>query len=422
MQLSKRKIAIIGTGISGLGAAHLLHPHCDITVYEKNDYIGGHSRTLDVPLSSGGSVPVDTGFIVFNRRNYPLLCRLFKALDVPIADSCMSFGVTVNNGWLEYATPHPRQLFAQRRNVFRPAFWGLLRDILRFNRGAKRLMGHPALTLQDLLTQLGVGDWFQRYFLLAMGGAIWSTPTQHMKSFPADAFVRFFDQHGLLTLFDQPQWLTVRGGSRHYVSRLIAPFKDRVLTQCGVSRVWRADEGVMVQDAQGQQRHYDEVVWACQAGQALAAMADASPTEHAVLSSFTTQPNRVVLHTDTRFMPRRRDAWASWVYRSEDRLDHSPHMSLTYWMNNLQPLGTQSPILVTLNPTQPVQRSPAYNEHVFEHPLFNQGAIDAQSQVATIQGLNRYWFCGAYQHNGFHEDGLRSAVEMGAKMGVSPPW
>lgn len=418
---ASKRIAIIGTGISGLGAAHLLHPHHDITVYEKNGYVGGHSRTLDVSLSSG-VVPVDTGFIVFNRRNYPLLCRLFQHLDVPVADSCMSFGVTIHNGWLEYATPHPHRLFAQRRNLFRPAFWGMLQDIIRFNRGAKRMLGQTPLSLQDLLTQLGVGEWFQRYFLLAMGGAIWSTPIDQMKAFPADTLIRFFDNHGLLTLFDQPQWLTVRGGSRQYVSRLTAPFQDRIRTHCGACRVWRTEDGVVIQDTQGQEAAYDEVVWACHADQALALMADASPTEQTVLSAFTYQPNRAVLHTDTRLMPRRRQAWASWVYRSDHPIDHSSRMSLTYWMNSLQPLGTDEPVLVTLNPHHDVAPSDAYNEHVFEHPLFDQGAIQAQPILPSIQGVHRYWFCGAYQRYGFHEDGLRSAVEMVANMGIVPPW
>ncbi|MDE1901791.1 MAG: FAD-dependent oxidoreductase [Alphaproteobacteria bacterium] len=419
---SRKKIAIIGAGISGLAAASILHPHHEITVYEKNDYIGGHSRTIEVSTKDG-TIPVDTGFIVFNKRNYPLLTRLFEHFQVPVVESDMSFGASIDGGWLEYGTQKLSNIFAQKRNLLRPSFWGMVSDILKFNSLAGvYLSKDPSFTLGDCLDDLELGPWFRDYFLLAMGGAIWSTPVSEMLKFPACTFIRFFENHGLLTVNDHPQWYTVRGGSREYVRRLTEPFKNRVLLNCGVKKTIRDGNGVIIEDLRGEKQLYDDVVFACHADQALAMIADASSDEKKILSAFRYQPNRAVLHSDISFMPKKRQAWASWVYLSEERSDKSPCVSLSYWMNNLQPLETEQPLIVTLNPGREPDPSLVYNDYMFEHPVFDAAAINNQHKIDDIQGYNRLWFCGAYQRYGFHEDGLGSAVKLTQRMGIDPPW
>lgn len=420
--LKRKKIAIIGSGISGLGAASLLHPHHDITVYEKNSYIGGHSRTVEVKTDNG-VIPVDTGFIVFNYRNYPLLTRLFAHLQVPVAKSEMSFGASIQDGWLEYGTQHLHNMFAQKHNLLRPAYWRMIVDILRFNATAKRFADSaPSVTLGECLDALRMGPWFRNYFLLAVGGAIWSTPPEQMLKFPARTFIRFFDNHGLLTVNNQPQWYTVEGGSREYVKRLTEPFTDRIRLSTGVRKVMRSQEGVTVIDDRGHNDAFDEAVFACHADQALTMMEQPDAAEHAILSAFTYQPNRIVLHSDTSFMPRRKAAWASWVYISEQPKDKKPRVCLSYWMNNLQPLKTSRPLIVTLNPGREPRADLVHDEYIFEHPVFDEAAIRHQSEIERIQGKNRFWFCGAYQRYGFHEDGLGSAVAMARQMGIEPPW
>lgn len=420
--LPRKKIAIIGTGISGLGAASILHGAHDVTLYEKNDYIGGHSRTIDVKTHDG-MVPVDTGFIVFNNRNYPLLTRLFEYLNVPIAKSDMSFGANINNGWLEYGTRTAGGLFAQKKNLLKPPFWAMIADILKFNRLAKDYLSKdPSFTLGECLEELQVGPWFRDYFLLAMGGAIWSTPLDAMMKFPASSFIRFFDNHGLLTINDHPQWYTVRGGSREYVQRLTAPFKDRILLNRGVKKVWRGTDGVVIEDFHGVQGIYDDVVFSCHADQSLAMLADAGPQEKEILSAFRYQSNRAVLHSDISFMPRQKKAWASWVYLAESKSDEGSAVSLSYWMNNLQPIDTKQTLIVTLNPGREPDPCLVHNDYTFEHPVFDEAAVRNQARIDEIQGCNRLWFCGAYQRYGFHEDGLGSAVKMTQRMGINPPW
>lgn len=418
----KKTIAIVGTGISGLGAASLLYPRYDITIYEKNDYIGGHSRTVEVKTKDG-IIPVDTGFIVFNKRNYPYLTRLFDHLKVPYVKSDMSFGASIDNGWLEYGTQKIGNMFAQKRNLLRPAFWGMIADILKFNKSATAYLAKdPSFTLGDCLDELGMRAWFRRYFLLAMGGAIWSTPLDEMLKFPAGTFVRFFENHGLLTVNDHPQWYTVEGGSREYVGRLIEPFKDRIHLNRAAAKVWRDENGAHVEDVHGKRDTYDDVIFACHADQALAMITDANTDEQKILSAFRYQPNRAVLHSDVSFMPKRRNTWASWVYLSENRADDNPNVSLSYWMNNLQPLKTDQPLIVTLNPGREPDPKLVYNDYMFEHPVFDAPAINNQNKIDFIQGQNRLWFCGAYQRYGFHEDGLGSAVKMAKRMGIDSPW
>ncbi len=422
-QSLRKKIAIIGTGISGLGIGSLLHPHHDISLYEKNNYIGGHSRTIEVMTKDGTVVPVDTGFIVFNKRNYPLLTRFFEHLSVPITESDMSFGASIDGGWLEYGTQNLGNIFAQKRNFFRPAFWKMIADVLKFNTKARHyLLKDPTYTLGECLDDLQMGSWFRYYFLLAMGGAIWSTPLAEMLKFPACTLIRFFENHGLLTLNDQPQWYTVHGGSREYIDRLTAPFKDRLHLNRGVKSVSRSKNSVIVEDLSGTQQRYDDIIFACHADQALMMIQDPTGDEKKILSAFRYQPNRAVLHSDLSFMPRRKQAWASWVYLSEGKTDHNPNVSLSYWMNNLQPLKTDQTLIVTLNPGREPDPRYVYNDYMFEHPVFDTAAISTQNKITDIQGRDRLWFCGAYQRYGFHEDGLGSAVKVAAQMGIDPPW
>ena len=422
INITRKRIAIIGTGISGLGAASLLHPHHDITVYEKNPYIGGHSRTVDV-RAKDGIVPVDTGFIVFNYRNYPLLTKLFSHLNVPVTKSDMSFGASIHNGWLEYGTQHPLNIFSQKRNLLRPQFWGMIRDVLKFFKQAKTYLDKdPSISLGQCLDELNMGRWFREYFLLPMGGAIWSTPLPQMLAFPAHSFIRFFNNHGLLSLNDQPQWYTVTGGSKEYVSRLTAPFKNHIRLNCGAVKVTRDNGVVSVLDTLGNTTQFDEVIFACHADQALKMLHNPNADEQRILSSFNYQNNRMVLHSDESFMPKNKGAWASWVYLSESQQDTNDCVSLSYWMNRLQPLNTKVPMIVTLNPGREPKKELVYDEYQFEHPLFDEAAIRAQGVIKTIQGQDKLWFCGAYQRYGFHEDGLGSAVRMVQAMGIEPPW
>ena len=417
------KIAIIGSGISGLGAAHLLNRDHDITVFEKNDYIGGHSRTVAINTPDG-EVPVDTGFIVFNKRNYPLLTKLFAHLDVPIAETDMSFGADIARGWLAYGTYHKLAgIFAQKKNLLRPAYLKMLKDIVRFNKDARRYLAEGTdLSLGELLEEMKMGDWFRDYYLLAMGAAIWSTPTSKMTDFPAQTFLRFFDNHGLLTLTDHPQWYTVVGGSREYVKRITAPYQDKIRYNCAVKSVTRDPEGVTLVDSNGQEYRFDQVVFACHSDQVMQIIDDLSDQEKDVIGNVQYQPNEMILHSDTSFMPKEKKAWSSWVYQSEEKSDQSGNVSLSYWMNNLQPLDTDTPVIVTLNPAREPDPTKIYDRYQFEHPVFDQKAIDAQSRIDALQGINNTWYCGAWQRYGFHEDGLLSAVNVAKKMGVSAVW
>ena len=424
MNESRRNIAIIGSGISGLGIAQILSSHqgFDITVYEKNNYCGGHSRTVDVNTPHG-DIPVDTGFIVFNKRNYPLLNSLFTYLNVPIEKSKMSFGVSINNGWLEYGTQNLVDIFAQKSNFIDIRFLRMVANILKFNRQAKDyLVCDSTITLGQCLDELKLGEWFREYYLLAMGGAIWSTPVSGMLAFPARTFIRFFENHGLLTVKDQPQWYTVKGGSREYIKSLTSSFANRILLGCGATKVLRDGKGAKVYDSKGNNNQYDAVILACHADQALKLIANPTSIEQSVLTDLRYQPNRMVLHSDTSFMPKRKRAWASWVYLSEAKKDKNPQMCLSYWMNNLQPLNSKLPIIITLNPPREPEESLIFDDYWFEHPIFDESAIKAQGRIDDIQGKDCLWFCGAYQRYGFHEDGLISAVKLAENMGVKPLW
>ena len=415
------KIAVIGAGISGLGAAYLLHRHHDITLYEREEYLGGHSRTK-IARYDEVEIPVDTGFIVFNYRNYPHLSGLFKHLHVPVKKSDMSFAATVQNNSIEWGARSVNAVFGQRSNLFRPAFWAMIRDIFRFNREAVKLLETKEdITLGALLDRLKMGEWFRQYFLLPIGGAIWSTPLQAMLEFPAYTFVEFFHKHGLLTINDQPQWYTVEGGSREYVKRLAQPFAEQALTNCAAARITRHGGKVQVKDVQGREQEYDQLVLACHAPEALALLEDVSEQERKVLEAFRTQPNRVVLHKDASQMPMRKSCWASWVYRREE---HSPEdvLTVTYWMNRLQNIDNRYPLFVTLNPVTPIAEELIIDEGVLHHPVYSQEAVKGQKEMKELQGQRATWFCGAYLRYGFHEDGLGSAVDVAKALGAEVPW
>ena len=414
MQLSDREY-------QGLGAAYLLSPHHDVTLYEKNDYIGGHSRTIDVTITIGGqSVPVDTGFIVFNNWNYPNLTGLFKELNVPYEDSDMSFGVCIDEGWLEYSSSG---LFAQRENIFRPAYWKMLFDILKFNKQARKYIEkNENITLGQCLDELKMGDWFRNYYLLAMGAAIWSCPLETIMKFPARTFLQFFKNHGLLNVIKRPQWHTVTGGSREYIKILLDHMKDRLSLEHGAKKVCLKGNSFSVTNSAGQEERYDQVVFACHADEALSLLENPSPKEQEILGAFKYQTNNIVVHHDESLMPKRKSCWASWVYLCEGRDDQKPVVSLSYWMNNLQNFETEEPVIITLNPDRRPHETKVLDEHEFSHPIFDAGAIQAQGRIDEIQGKRGLWFCGAYQRYGFHEDGLWSAVRVAEKMGVKPGW
>lgn len=421
------KIAIIGTGISGNTAAWLLHKQHDITVYEKNDYIGGHSRTLRID-HTGKTLDVDTGFIVFNHRCYPHLTALFNHLGIATAKSDMSFGVSIHaprrKGWLEYGTHSLNSVFGQRRNLLRPAFWRMLRDILRFFKIAPAFIaqGDATVTLGEFIRLHGLGEWFRDHYLLPMGGAIWSCPTEQMLDFPALTFLRFFDNHCLLSPDGQLQWYTVEGGSKRYVEKLTEGFRDRIHLNRGVTRVERQNGKVAVTDVTGATETYDQVIFASHADETLAMLAPPTSEEKRILSCFTYQPNTAYLHRDASFMPRRRACWSSWVYLRESTLGGRQDLSLTYWMNNLQPIDPSRPTFVTLNPDRIPAAELTFDSHVFSHPVFTLDAIRAQSELRDIQGHENIWFCGAYTRYGFHEDGMMSGIEVAKGLGAELPW
>ncbi len=407
-----RRIAVIGGGISGMSAAHMLAGDNAVVLFEAEGRLGGHART--VMAGKRGDQPVDTGFIVFNRVNYPHLVRLFEALNVPVVQSNMSFGASINGGWLEYGLKSLDAVFAQRGNIARPRYLRMIRDILHFNKHGLRLADDPAMTVGDLLGRLGTGDWFRDYYLLPMSGAIWSTPSLGILDFPAQAMMQFFQNHALLSASNQHQWYTVQGGSIEYVRRLQAAMVAQgVDLRLGaeVQGVSRVDGGVSVTAAGGVPEFFDSVVFATHSDDSLAMLTDASPAERAALGAVRYQSNTAILHADTGQMPRSKRAWASWVY-AEDAGGARDVIHLTYWMNSLQPIPMDDPLFVTLNATRAIDPALIHDTVTFRHPVFDLAALAAQGQVRAMNGTANTWFCGAWMKNGFHEDGIGSAYDV----------
>lgn len=424
MDRAPQRIAVIGGGISGLASAWLLGQAHNVTLYEAETRLGGHART--VMAGRRGDISVDTGFIVFNYVNYPHLTGLFRDLDVPVQRSDMSFGVSLGAGRLEYALRTGNALFGQRSNLASPSFYGMVLDILRFNACAETAVtARPELTIAELVHELRLGRAFRDHYLFPICGAIWSTPTSGIGSFPAQALMRFMRNHALLSVGSQHQWWTVSGGSRSYVEKLETALRRRgtiIRTGTPVTSVERGPNGVTIRDASSGSETYDQVIFATPADQALSMLADAAPEERAALGCSRFQPNRVVLHCDPAVMPRRRRCWSSWIYRT-DHLPGSdeattPAVGVTYWMNRLQAIPESDPLFVSLNPEISIPDEAIFDEITFRHPLFDHAALAAQAEIAAMQGKRRTWFAGAWLRNGFHEDGFASAMRIARRFAV----
>ncbi|WP_371039253.1 NAD(P)/FAD-dependent oxidoreductase [Rhodosalinus sp. FB01] len=407
-----RRIAVIGGGISGMGAAHYLADAHRVTLFEAEPRLGGHART--VLAGKHGDQPVDMGFIVFNNANYPLLTRLFDELDVPVTESRMSFGVSIDGGRFEYGLSSLGSVFAQRRNLADPRYWRLIHDVLRFNARGYDTAQEAGLTVGGLLDRLRSGRWFRDYYLLPFSGAIWSVPKAQILEFPARAMLEFFRNHHLLGITGQHQWYTVAGGSIAYVRRLEAALGGQgvdIRKCCAVRSVRRDAGGVEVAVPGGPPERFDEVVFATHSDQAMRLLSDPTAEERATVGRIGYQPNRVVLHSDTGVMPRRRLAWSSWNY-TEDPGGPQGRIGVSYWMNSLQPIPEDDPLFVTLNDARPIREELIHEETTFAHPVYDTAALEAQARLPELQGANGTWFCGAWVKNGFHEDGLSSAHDV----------
>lgn len=420
----KLKVAVIGTGISGMAAAWLLAKRHELTVYEKDERLGGHTNTVETE-SGSERLPVDTGFIVYNERNYPNLVALFKHLGVATRPTDMSFAASLDDGRFEYSGSGLSGLLAQPLNIVRPRMWSMLRDLRRFYHEASLILESPdsaSVTLGEYLDRQGYGDAFIQDHLLPMGAAIWSTPTGDMLEYPLTAFVRFCHNHGLLSLNQRPVWRTVVGGSREYVNKLTASYHGRVRVNTGVRSIRRLGNRVRVEDRQGGIDDYDQAVIATHADQALSLLADADSVERRLLSRFRYERNLAILHSDPALMPKSRRAWSSWNFMSNGRADEQK-VSVTYWMNRLQHLPESHPLFVTLNPLRQPEDGHILRSFLYEHPVFDRGAIQAQRLLWNIQGVRRTWFCGAYFGHGFHEDGLQAGLAVAEQLGgAGRPW
>ena len=440
IRLRPLEVAVIGSGIAGLGAAWLLSQRYRVTLYEKESRIGGHSNTVVVNFG-GRHIAVDTGFIVYNERNYPNLVQLFHHLGVATHATDMSFSVSLDRGRFEYLGGEWSGLFAQPANWLRPSYWRMLADCLRFFREAPALLAspcgvadpkHAGPSLGDYLEHAGYSRRFVEDHLLPMGAAIWSVPLERMRAFPARSFVRFFANHGLLQATRRPQWRTVTGGAAEYVKRIVAALPEGVRTDAAVTGIRPDGNGVLVRDARGLVRRFDRVVVATHADQALAMLEAPSDAEHRILGAMSYQPNLAVLHRDPALMPRRRRAWASWNYIAEGAVsprgaesanDHGKRgASVTYWMNRLQKLDPDCPLFVSLNPLRAPRDELTIGAFEYSHPAFDAAALAAQGQLASIQGVHNIWYCGSWCGHGFHEDALASGLACAEALGVQRPW
>jgi len=410
-----KRTAIIGTGIAGLGCAHFLHRRSDLTIYEKNDYPGGHTNTVSV-AEDNRSVPIDTGFMVFNEVTYPNLTRLFRELQVPVQPAPMSFSVQHRPTRLEFCGTSLNHLFAQRSNLLRPRFWRMLWQINRFNSEAVGALAGTEFqnhTLGEYVRVRQYGSDFLDFYLVPMSSAVWSTPPALMLEFPAVTLLRFFHNHGFLGLHTQHPWFTVVNGTKSYVEKLTAPFRDKIRLRRGANRVRRTAEGVKVEDSNGQTETFDQVIFASHADESLKLLSDADEQEKALLGEFKYQPNSALLHTDESVMPRNRLCWAAWNYRIDHAADGNLSPSTVYWMNRLQSLPGRRNYFVSINGEKSVNPKSILKRIAYEHPLFSLGAIRAQRGMAKLnERMNRVFFCGSYFRHGFHEDAFASALDL----------
>ncbi len=419
------KIAVIGSGISGMSAAWLLSQRHEVTVFEAQRRLGGHSHTVEAP-GPDGPLPVDMGFIVYNEASYPNLVALFDHLGVATKATDMSFAVSLDKGDLEYGGNDLFALFAQWRNLVRPRFWSMLRDLVRFYREAPAhacALDSRMTSLGDYLSDQGYGRAFQEDHLLPQAAAIWSTSSSNIRDYPAAAFIRFCENHGLLQILNRPVWRTVQGGSRAYVERLTAAYAERVRLGQAVKGVRRTANGVFVRTADGESERFDHVVIAAHADEGLALLEDPTPREQALVGAFSYTRNVAVLHSDESLMPRRRRTWSAWNYVGESRDGGDRDLCVTYWMNALQGLPREAPLFVTLNPVRQPDPAKVIRTEVYDHPLFDAPAMIAQKDLWSLQGRQNTWWCGAYFGSGFHEDGLQAGLAVAEALGgLKRPW
>lgn len=415
------RIAVVGGGVAGIAAAHLLQRRHDVTLFEKNGYVGGHTHTIVIDHGPDAGTPVDTGFIVLNDRTYPLLIRFLAGLEVPIRKSEMSFSYTCRRAGLQYASRNLDTLFAQRRNLLRPAYWRFLIEIVRFNAKTRKRLAAGSLqglSLGEYLREEAVLPSLVESYLIPMAAAIWSTPDAQMMDFPAESFFRFMENHGLLSVSDQPQWYCVEGGSHAYVKTFMKGFTGRVFTDRPVERIRRNGSGAVLTFLDGKEETYQKVVIATHADDALGLLADPSSEETASLSPWAYNRNRVVLHTDASFLPENPRVRASWNYLREKETSPGAPVMLTYHMNRLQGLLTERDYCVTLNPVRPVKSSRIIRELVYRHPVYTAEAIATQRSLSMLNGLRHTFFCGSYFGYGFHEDALRSGLNVAEAFGI----
>ena len=422
LSTKRQRVAVIGSGIAGMASAWLLAAHHDVTLFEAAAYPGGHTNTVDIDVD-GVQVAVDTGFLVFNERTYPNLMALFAELGLPSCGTDMSFSVSLDRGHDEWAGTDLRTMFAQPTKLVSPRFYGMLWDVLRFNRSAERLLelaGHGQLTLAELLQQEGYGRHFRDHYLVPMAAAIWSSPSQEILNFPAATFLRFCMNHGLLQVFHRPRWFTVPGGARQYVQKMQERIRDLRLST-PVQRVERDDVGVSVITASGAER-FGRVIFATHAPDTLRILANPSADEISVLGAFRYQANTAVLHSDAHLLPKRRKVWSAWNFMAETGQASQRAVCVSYLLNMLQPLPVQVPVVVTLNTLRNPDPDREYARFSYEHPLFDAAAIAAQARLPALQGVHRCWYAGAWTGYGFHEDGLRSALRVARDFVQLPAW
>jgi len=419
------KIGIVGSGISGLGAAWLLKDKADVTIFEYEDRAGGHSHTMTVPDARGAEVQaVDTGFIVYNLATYPNLIALFDTLGVPTLRSDMSFGVSIDNGRIEYSGDSLGSLLGGWRNVFQPTRWKMVAEIVRFYRSGMLLSGaDPSITLGEFLDRHSFSTAFREQHILPMAGAIWSVTPDKVLDFPARSFGNFFRNHGLFELSTtrRPEWRTVNGGSRVYVDKVLAASKATFVPRSRIISVAGGPDDAALTFADGSRATFDQVIIATHADQALKLLASPSGKQTTILGAFGYSRNTTYLHSDATLMPRRKDLWASWNYLQSDN-EETKGICVSYWMNRLQSFPSDRPIFVSLNPPQPPRPELTTASMVYEHPQFDLKAVAAQTQLATLQGRDRLWFCGSYFGYGFHEDGLASGFAVAEALGARRPW
>ena len=417
--MEKQRIAIIGSGISGLTTAYLLHKSHEITLFEANDYIGGHTHTVKVAQGEQ-SYDIDTGFIVCNDRNYPNFLKLMDKLNIAMQPTEMSFSVRNDPLGLEYNGHNLNTLFSQRRNLLRPKFYRLIRDILYFNEAAKKAIEEGVaenITLDTFVNQQSLSDIFKNNYLLPMAAAIWSCSMEQASEFPLQFFLKFFLNHGLLDIKNRPQWCAVKGGSKAYIDPMISGFKDQIRLSTPVNSVVRDDSWIEVNHATGKET-FDQLVFACHSDQALDLLKNASIEEKAILGELLYQQNDVILHSDASLMPKKSLSWASWNFLAGEQ-EHNDPTLVTYCMNILQAIASDQPFLVSLNARHKIDPEKIIGEYDYTHPVYSVAGMKAQSRRNEISGVGRIHYCGAYWYNGFHEDGVRSALDIGEKFGVS---